>query len=95
MCSLYLVKDREEAEDHTRTQEDDSSLLGSVASENYPAMGDENQGIENDDDDDNDDDKLLGSEPVSPTFSDREALVVPVSVHSVPPVQEVPNNHVV
>ncbi|KAJ7387334.1 Protein spinster 3 [Desmophyllum pertusum] len=95
MCSLYLVKDREEAEDHTRTQEDDSSLLGSVASENYPAMGDENQGIENDDDDDNDDDKLLGSEPVSPTFSDREALVVPVSVHSVPPVQEESNNHVV
>lgn len=94
MCSLYLVKDRDAAEEYTKAHDDDSSLLGSVASDHYAATGDENQALANDEDDD-DDDKLLGTEPVTPTSSEREALVVPVDVHSAPPVQEEHNNQVV
>ena len=95
MCSLYLVKDREAAEEYTRTQEDTSSLLGSVTSDNYAATGDENQAVENTDDDDDDDDKLLEAAPVTPTSSEREALVVPVDVHGALPVHEEHNNHVI
>lgn len=94
MCSLYLVKDREAAEEYTRVHDDDSSLLASVATDNYATTGDENQALISDDDDDDDDDKLLGTEPVTPISSEREALVVPVDVHSAPPGQEEHNNHV-
>ena len=95
MCAFYLVKDREKAEAHTSTRDDESSLLGSVASERFsPTIG-ENQAVENDDgDDDEDDDKLIDVDPVTPTPSERETLVVPVDVHSAPPVEE-ESNHVI
>ena len=93
MCAFYLVKDREKAEAHTRTRDDESSLLGSVASERFsPTIG-ENQALENDDDDE-DDDKLIEVDRVTPTPSEREILVVPVDVHSASPVEE-QNNHVI
>ena len=91
MCAFYIVKDREKAEAHTRTREDESSLLGSVASERYPPSNGEYQAVENEDEDD---DKLVDVDPVTPTPSERETLVVPVDVHSAPPVQEA-NNHAI
>ena len=88
ICSCYLVKDRETAEEYTRANEDDSSLLGSVAADIYHTAGDENQALRNDEDD-----KLLGSDPVSPISSERDSLIVPVDVHSALPVSEEQNNH--
>ncbi|XP_068690503.1 protein spinster homolog 1-like [Montipora foliosa] len=39
MCGMYLVKDREKADEYTlRTCEDENSLLGSVASERYTPL---------------------------------------------------------
>ena len=90
MCAFYLVQDRDKAEGFTRTHDDESSLLGSVASENYPPAVAENQAVEDDDDD-----KLIDVDPVAPTPSERETLVVPVDVHSESPVQEEHNNHVI
>lgn len=91
ICSLYLVKDREAAEEYTQANEDDSSLLGSVAADIYHTTGDENQALRNDEDYD-DDDKLLGSDPIS---SERDALIVPVDVHSARPVHEEQNSHLI
>lgn len=92
MCAFYLVKDREKAEGYTRTHDDDSSLLGSVASERFPPTVGENQALEDDDDDD---DRLIGVDPVTPTPSERDTLVVPVDVHTPPPAQEEQSNHVI
>ena len=96
MCSVYLVEDREKAEQHTRSEDDDtSSLLDTVPSDNFLGAGHENQAVDNYGDD-SDDDELLDDGVVSPAMSEREALVVPVDVNSTPPtVQEEHNNHVV
>ena len=94
MCAFYLVKDREKADAYTRTHDDDSSLLGSVGGEHYPPTVGENQALENDDDY-SDDDKLLGTDSVNSTPSERKSLVVPVDVHGSPPVQGEHSNHVV
>lgn len=92
MCAFYLVKDREKAEAYTRTQDDDTSLLGSVASQHFSPVPIKSQAQDSDDDDD--DDKLIGIDAVDPTQSEREALIVPVDVHTVSPIPE-PNNHVI
>ena len=83
ICSWYLVKDREAAEECTRANEDDSSLLGSVAADTYLATGDENQALRNDEDFDDD----------SPISSERDSLIVPVDVHGALPVHEEKNSH--
>ena len=77
ICSWYLVKDRDAAEEYTRTNEDDSSLLGSIAADNYLANGDENQALRNDED----------------FNDERDALIVPVDPHGAPPVYEEHNSH--
>ena len=94
MCSFYLEKDREKADEYNRTRDDESSLLSSVAADNYPSNCCGNQTLENDDDDD---DHLIGIEPdtpTTPTPSEGQTLVVPVDVHSSVPVQEIHGNHV-
>lgn len=94
MCSFYLEKDREKADEYNRTHDDESSLLSSVAADNYPSNCCGNQTLENDDDDD---DHLIGIEPdtpTTPTPSEGETLVVPVDVHTSVPVQEIHGNHV-
>lgn len=53
ICSWYLVKDREAAEECTRANEDESSLLGSIAA------GDENQALRNDESFDDERDALI------------------------------------
>lgn len=94
MCGKYLVKDREVAEEYTRTCEDERSLLGSVASKNFGPSSDDKQAQDNDEDYYNEDDKLLETDPtVTPVSSERDTLVVPVDVHCPLPVQE--DNHVI
>lgn len=83
ICSWYLVKDREAAEEYTRSNEDDSSLLGSIAADTYVATGDENQALRNDEDFDDD----------YPISSERDALIIPVDVHDTLPVREEQNSH--
>ena len=77
ICSWYLVKDRDAAEEYTRTNEDDSSLLGSIAADSYLAPGDENEVLRNDE----------GFE------DERDALIVPVDVHDTLPVHKEQNSH--
>lgn len=77
ICSWYLVKDRDAAEEYTRTNEDDSSLLGSIAADNNLAYGDENQALRNDED----------------FHDERDALIVPVDPHGTLPVHEEQNSH--
>ena len=94
MCAFYLVKDREKADEYNRTHDDDSSLLGSVAADNYPSNCCANQTLESDEDGDN---HLMGIEPdrpTTPTPSERETLVVPVDVHTSVPVQGIHGNQV-
>ena len=88
MCGKYLVKDREVAEEYTRTREDERSLLGSVASKNFGPSSDDKQAQDKGEDDYNEDDKLLETDPTV-----RDTLVVPVDVHCPLPVQE--DNHVI
>lgn len=76
ICSWYLVKDRDTAEEYTRTNEDDSSLLGSIAADTYPTTGDEDQALRNDESFDD----------------ERDALIVPVDVHGALPVHREPNS---
>ena len=76
ICSWYLVKDRDAAEEYTLANEDDSSLLGSIAADTYITTGDENQALRNDESFDD----------------ERDALIVPVDVHGAPPVHEKPNS---
>lgn len=76
ICSWYLVKDREAAEECTRANEDESSLLGSIAADTYITTGDENQALRNDESFDD----------------ERDALIVPVDVHGALPVHEKPNS---
>lgn len=94
MCSFYLEKDRDKADEYNRTHDDESSLLSSVAADNYPSNCCATQTLEYDDDDD---DHLIGVEPdtpTTPTPSEGKTLVVPVDVHSSVPVQEIHGNHV-
>lgn len=94
MCGMYLAKDREVAEEYTRTREDESSLLGSVASKNFDPPSDDKQAQEDDEDYYNEDDRLLETDcTVTPVSSERDTLVVPVDVHCPLPVQE--DNHVI
>ncbi|RMX51694.1 hypothetical protein pdam_00008114 [Pocillopora damicornis] len=95
MCSIYLVDDREKAEQVTRNEDEDTnSLLNTVPSDDFLQAGHENGAVDNcsDYDDDNDDDELLDDEPISPAMSEREALVVPVDVHGTPPTAEEEHN---
>lgn len=77
ICSWYLVKDRDAAEEYTRANEDDSSLLGSITADTYLANGDENQVLRNDED----------------FHDERDALIVPVDVHGALPAHEKQNSH--
>ena len=76
ICSWYLVKDRDAAEECTQANEDESSLLGSIAADTYITAGDENQALRNDESFDD----------------ERDAMIVPVDVHGALPVHEKPNS---
>lgn len=93
MCSIYLVNDREKAEQFTRNEDDDtSSLLDTVPSDNFLQAGCENAAVDSYSVDDNEDDELFDVDPVSPAMSEREALVVPVDVQGTPPTADEEQN---
>lgn len=92
MCSIYLVNDREKAEQFTGNEDDDtSSLLDTVPSDNFFQAGCENGAVDSYSVDDNED-ELLDVDPVSPAMSEREALVVPVDVQGTPPTADEEQN---
>lgn len=69
MCSIYLVNDREKAEQFTGNEDDDtSSLLDTVPSDNFFQAGRENGAVDSYSVDDNED-ELLDVDPVSPAMS--------------------------